>query len=85
MTIEDRKVPVNEARQELRQLARDLNFELRELCRRVDEVRSRLYVEAQAIRREGRAGRRIQPESASRDAITVFHGAKGRATRKGHD
>ena len=81
MPTEAQKVPVNEARQELRQLAHDLKFELQQLSRRLDDVRARLFIEARAIRQEHRAKR---TRRISRDPITVSHGPEGRSTRKGH-
>lgn len=51
MTTEIRKIPINEARAELRQLARDLNFEMCQFAKRVEEVKLMLYGEAREIRR----------------------------------
>lgn len=88
MPIDNRNIPVNEARQEIRQLARDLNFEFRQLGKRVDDLCARLYGEARAIRQEHRAKKGLEvraPGRISRDPITVFHGPEGRTTKKGHD
>lgn len=58
MTTDNRNIPVNEARQEMRQLARDLNFEFRQLGKRVDDLCAALYGEARTIRQEHREKRR---------------------------
>ena len=52
MTTENRKIPLNEAREELRQLARDLNFGMCQFAKKVEEVKLMLYGEAREIRRE---------------------------------
>jgi hypothetical protein len=51
MTTENRKIPLNEAREELRQLARDLNFAMCQFAKKVEEVKLMLYGEAREIRR----------------------------------
>lgn len=75
MAISNRNVPINEARQALRQLARDLNFEFRQLSKRVDDLRAALYDEAKAIREEHRLGTAPQASRGShaqRVPVTLF-------------
>jgi len=55
MTDNHHKISPYEVRQELRQLAKDLNFEIRQLVKKVEEVKLMLYGEAREIRREDRS------------------------------
>jgi hypothetical protein len=88
MAISNRNVPVNEARQALRQLARDLNFEFRQLSKRVDDLRAALYDEAKAIREEHRAGRAPQASHGSRAQrvpVTLFGSQEEESDEGTHD
>ena len=55
-----------EMRQELRQCAKDLNFEIQQLVRRVDDLKLMLYGTAREIRREDRTDQHAPGDSRER-------------------
>lgn len=70
-------------RKDLRELAKTLNDQLKQLTQTVSEVRHSLLAEARELRKEYRAARR--PARRSIDPITVFHANGKCSTAKGHD
>ena len=73
-------------RKDLRELAKSLNEQLKQLTNTVGEVRHSLLAEARELRKQYRAlNKAPKPQARLIDPITVFHANGVCSTAKGHD
>ena len=72
-------------RRDLRELAKTINDQFKQLSNSVAEVRQALYDEASELRKQYRALNKARAKPRLIDPITVFHANGVRSTAPGHD